>query len=76
MVFIEDYIQDKIESGLLTKEIAKELNITSAMVGQYKLRHGYRPSLTVAKKAYENDGVVLHPFSEESLKWELENELH
>jgi len=41
------------------------------MVGQYRLQRGYMPSIHVAKKVYKLEGVVLHPFSLESLKYEI-----
>lgn len=75
MVFISKYIQEHLDRGLKTKDVAAKLNITPAMVGQYKLKRGYRPSLTVAITVYKLDGVVLHPFSKESLEWEIANGL-
>ena len=73
MIHIHSYIQNKVDAGIATKDIAEELNITPAMVGQYRLKRGYKPSINVALKAYKNDGVVLHPYSKESLDWEIEN---
>lgn len=74
MVLIEDYLNEKIEGGEKTKDIASELNLTPAMIGQYRLKKGYNPSLTVAKRVYELDGVVLHPFSEESIQYEIKKD--
>jgi len=75
MVHIHEYIQEVLERECIkAKDLANELNITAAMVGQYKLNRGYNPSLNVAKLIYLRDGVVLHPYSEESLKWEITNE--
>jgi len=74
MVLIEDYLNEKVDDGMKTKDIADELGITPAMVGQYRLKRGYKPSLTVAKRIYTLDGVVLHPFSEESLQFEIEKD--
>ena len=71
MVHISDYIQSKLDTGMANKEIAAELDLTVAMVGQYRLKRGYNASLSTAKKVYATDKVVLHPFSEESLKYEL-----
>ncbi len=70
--FIHNYIQSKVNSGELNKEIARELLITPAMVGQYRLNRGYHPSIHVAKTVYELDGTVLHPYSEDSIKHEIE----
>ena len=73
MIFISDYIQHKVDEGQKTKDIALELGITPAMVGQYRLKRGYNPSLPVAKKVFLLDGVTLHPYSQKSLEWEIEN---
>ena len=62
-----------MEEGLTGYEIAKKLGVTSAMVSTYK-NNNYMPSITVAKKVYAEEGITLHPFSEESLKYELNKE--
>lgn len=67
--FIHYYIQDKVNSGMLNKEIAKQLGLTQAMIGQYRLNRGYKPSLAVAIRIYELDGTVLYPFSEQALQY-------
>lgn len=75
IVHIHEYIAEVLEAeAMKAKDLAKELDLTAAMVGQYKLNRGYNPSLHVAKKIYLSRGVVLHPYSEESLKWEIKNE--
>jgi len=75
MVHIHKYIAEVLERDCLkSKDLAKELNITPAMLGQYKLNRGYNPSLNVAKLVYKRDGVVLHPYSKGSIIWEIENE--
>ena len=74
MLLVEDYVHQKLVEGIPPRDIAKAMDVTTAMVTQYKLARGYKPSLRVAKTVYYNEGVVLHPFSEESLKWELDNE--
>ena len=71
MVFIDAYIQSRVDAGEKTKDIANDLNLTSAMVGQYRLKRGYNPSLTVAKLVYEKYAIALHPFSAESLQYEI-----
>jgi predicted transcriptional regulator len=73
-MFINEYLLSKINKGDKVKDIAKSLDITPAMVGQYKLDRGYNPSLSVAKKIYLMDNVVLHPYSEDSLKYEIEKD--
>ncbi len=71
MNFIKDYIQAKVDLGQKNKDIALELDITAAMVGQYRLDRGFKPSIHVAKKVYTLDGTVLHPFNENSLQHEI-----
>ena len=70
MITIKDYIQSKLDEGLHTYEIARELGVSSAMISTYK-RDDFFPSIHIAKIVYENDGIVLHPYSKESLKYEL-----
>ena len=72
MTFIKDYLEEK-EKTFSNNEIAKQLGVSVAMISSYK-RQGFYPSLRVAMRVYDLDGVVLHPFSEESLKYELEKE--
>lgn len=71
IVMVHEYIQKKINNGMKNKELAKQLYLTQAMVGQYRLKRGYKASLTVAKRVYVMDKIVLHPYSEESLKYEI-----
>jgi len=71
MLFISDYLKDKLSTGMTNKDIANELDLTVAMIGQYRLKRGYNASLSTAKKVYIIDKVILHPFSEESLKYEI-----
>jgi transcriptional regulator with XRE-family HTH domain len=70
VIFIKDYIAERLEGGDLGYVIAEALGVSVSMVSSYKLG-GYNPSLSVAKTVYRQEGIVLHPFSEESLKVEL-----
>jgi len=74
ITLIEDYLQELHDEGKPTKDLAKMLELTPAMISQYRLKRGYKPSITVAKRVYKITGLALHPFSEESLKYELEME--
>ena len=68
---IQDYINKRIDSGDKPSEIAEELQISQSMVTVYKRDFSYNASLGVAKRVFEVDGVVLHPFSKESLQYEI-----
>ena len=70
LTFVSDFIKSLSEekSGY---EIAELLGVSSSMVSSYK-HSNYNPSLEVAKRAYINFEVVLHPFSEESLSYDIE----
>jgi len=70
MVFVKDYVEELFSSGKSGNEIANDMSISVSMVSSYRRQH-YNPSLTVAKTVYEQTKVVLHPFSEESLQFEL-----
>lgn len=67
MVTIQMYITDKLETET-SKELAENLGISISMLSAYK--KSYNPSLSVALAVYNKEGLVLHPFSEESLKYE------
>ena len=69
---ISDYIKSKLEGGATPQELADMCNISTAMVSKYKADIGYKPSLAVAVAIYKADGVVLHPFAEESLNVEAQ----
>ena len=70
MVLVENYVQDLLDSGMTTAQVGKKLGVTGAMVVQYRLKRGYKPSLRVAKFVYADTGIVLHPFAKESLEYE------
>jgi len=70
--FIKEYLEEK-EQKLTNYDIANQLGVSVAMISSYK-RKGFNPSLTVAKKVYQLDNIVLHPFSEDSLKIEIEKD--
>ena len=69
MVTIQSLIKELSDSGLKQHEIGERLNVSTSMVSSYK-HQGWTASLTVAIYVYDNMQVVLHPFSEEGLKYE------
>ena len=69
MRFIKEYILEQL-TIYDSIELAKRLKVSVAMLSSYKTQN-YKPSITVAKTVYQLDGVVLHPFSEDSLKFEI-----
>ena len=69
MKFVKDYVEEKL-TNYTTTDVADMLGISISMITAYK-RYDYNASLDVAKRVYELDGVVLHPFSEASIKFEL-----
>jgi predicted transcriptional regulator len=70
IVTIQDYIKQMGPKPIA--EIAKELGVSMPMVSQYK--KGFNASLEVAKRVYKEKGIVLHPFSKESLQYEIKKE--
>lgn len=69
MVKIQDYIAGQLEE-ITSIELKTKLGVSLSMLSSYK--KSYNPSLEVAKRVYKIDKVVLHPYAEESLKYELE----
>jgi len=70
IITISDYIKSKIDEGVTPLELGDMCNISPAMISKYKANIGYKPSFHVALRVYQADGVVLHPFAEESLQYE------
>lgn len=68
--FIKDYVYQELNE-FTSQQLANRLNISVAMLSSYKTQ-GYNPSISVAMIVYKLDNTVLHPFSEESLKFEIE----
>ncbi len=73
MQFVQDYIKKKLEDSTFDA-LANELGISAPMINNYN-KGEYNPSLNTAKKIYTHDGTVLHPFSEDSLIFEIEKDL-
>lgn len=70
MLKVQDYIKELEAEGLKTTEIAIRLGVSQPMVSSYRTE-GFNCNLKTAKFVYRDYGVVLHPFAEESLKFEL-----
>ena len=68
MVTIQEYIANQQET-IDNKDLALKLQVSISMISLYK--KSYNPSLDVAKRVYIADGITLHPFAEESLKYEI-----
>lgn len=72
MITIKDLIKQLKEEGLNGADIARVLEVSVPMVSTYTTQH-YLPSISVAKRVYIKRGIVLHPFSEESIEYEIGN---
>ncbi|EAK0091962.1 TPA: hypothetical protein R8I27_001664 [Campylobacter jejuni] len=79
IVTIQKYLADNIKefrgnngNGRLSNReaLAELLGVNISMISIYS-KSNVTPSLKVAINLYKNTGVVLHPFSEESLKYEI-----
>jgi len=73
MQFIEEYVNTLVDDNKQGFEIAERLGVSVSMVSSYK-KGEYNPSITVAMYVYKNEGIVFHPFSEESLKFEIKKD--
>ena len=69
MVTVQGYVLEQLVE-LDSQGLANKMGVSLSMLSAYK--KSYKPSLEVAKKVYLADKVILHPFSEESLKFETE----
>lgn len=73
MTTIQDYITSKeVNDKLSHQDLVDHLEVSASMVSKY--RKDYNASLEVAKTVYRKSGVVLHPYSGESLIIEIEKE--
>lgn len=70
MQLIQPYILGKLDEGITSVDLQHLLGVGASMISAYK-KGDYNPSLEVAIRVYVGDGVVLHPFSEESLNYEM-----
>ena len=70
MVTIQSLIQEWSDEGLKQHEIGERLGVSTSMVSSYK-HQKWTASLTVAVHVYGTLNIVLHPFSEEGLAYEL-----
>ncbi len=68
MVTIQDYIEKQLQE-IDSIELSTKLGVSISMLSAYK--KSYKASLTVAKRVYSSDKITLHPFSEESLLFEV-----
>ncbi len=68
MVTIQEYVAEQL-TELTSIELKDKLGVSLSMLSSYK--KSFNPSLDVAKRIYKQDKVILHPFAEESLKYEL-----
>lgn len=71
MTTITTYIKNLKEEGLNTTEIAQRLGVSQPMVSSY-VKEGFNCKLSTAINIYRDYNIILHPFAEESLKYELE----
>jgi len=69
MVTIQEYVANQLET-LNSVELKDKLGVSLSMLSSYK--KSYNPSLDVAKRVYLADNIVLHPYAEESLRYEIE----
>lgn len=70
IITIQSYIDDLEKQGLNGVEISKHLGVSASMISTYKANR-FNISLKQAKYLYQTYGVVIHPYSEASLKAEL-----
>lgn len=70
IILVQTYIQSLDEEGMTGREIAETLGVSTSMISTYK-HNDYNPSITVAKKVYNDSKITLHPFDTESLKYEI-----
>ena len=72
VVKIGNWVNKQI-SGYFLKDvdIAKKVGVTPSIVCLWRRDPGRNVSLDVAIRIYLLDGTVIHPFSEESLQYEI-----
>jgi len=69
MTRIQDYIRIRLQK-CNQQELGDILGVTPSMISKYKLGKNL-PSLEVAKTIYRLSQISIHPFSEESIVYEI-----
>lgn len=64
---VKDFILDMLIKGETQSSLAVKLGVSQAMIATYKT-NSFKPSLGVARNAYDNFGLVLYPYSEEAVQ--------
>ncbi len=73
LVHIRDFIAEKREAGQDLTDLSQDLGVSISSI-HYYAKGENKPSLGTAVAIYKKYEVAIHPFSEESLQWEINND--
>ena len=73
LVHIRDFIAEKREAGQDLTDLSQDLGVSISSI-HYYAKGENKPSLVNAVAIYRKYKIAIHPFSEESLQWEIDND--
>ena len=73
LVHIKDFITEKREAGQDLTNLSQDLGVSISSI-HYYAKGENKPSLVTAVAIYRKYKIAIHPFSEESLQWEIDND--
>ena len=73
LVHIKDFIAEKREAGQDLTDLSQDLGVSISSI-HYYAKGENKPSLVTAVAIYRKYEIAIHPFSEESLQWEIDND--
>ena len=73
LTHIKDFIAQKREAGQDLTDLSQDLGVSISSI-HYYAKGENKPSLVTAVTIYRKYKIAIHPFSEESLQWEIGND--
>lgn len=73
LTHIKDFIAQKREAGQDLTDLSQDLGVSISSI-HYYAKGENKPSLVTAVAIYRKYEIAIHPFSEESLQWEIDND--
>ena len=73
LTHIKDFIAQKREAGQDLTDLSQDLGVSISSI-HYYAKGENKPSLVTAVAIYRKYKIAIHPFSVESLQWEIDND--
>ena len=73
LTHIKDFIAQKREAGQDLTDLSQDLGVSISSI-HYYAKWDNKPSLVTAGAIYRKYKIAKHPFTGESLQWEIDND--